>query len=227
MLRWIRALAIAAALTLLLAAPSRADTIRFSDLCYPGTVQSVTAEGVTLDVNGTPVLVPSTLGTFDVNGRAILASDLKTGDVVVYNIPAFDGTLESTSGGFITVKDSSGRHLMLPITAINNSVLASSRTYVRLHNGNIVQVPLNTALNMQFLEGATILSSLPTGATVMTVEQASPITCHRVGTRTLNVIDTTVSTDADFNEDVPNLRGIDNGNGNFDEPTGGFDRLGD
>lgn len=231
MIRTLRALALAAALALILSTPIWAEdttSIRFSDLCFPGTVQSISGDTVTLDVNGTSVMLPSSLGRFEVNGNTVVASNLKVGDTAIFYLPAFSGTLQSTSGGFLTV-NSNGRNIMLPITAIHSDVLASNNVYVRLHNGNIVQVPLTAALNMQYLQNATILSSLPAGSTVMTMGQALPVSCHRMGMKTVNVINNTViSTDVDdgtFNE-VPNLEGLDNGSGNFDEPTGGFDRIG-
>lgn len=182
MLQRIQAALLAVALLLLAPTPTRADTgttttttttttstISLRNVCFPGIVQSIAPNGtVVLDVNGTSVTIPPSVAQWELNNQAVAPSGLTVGQPAAVFYPNLTGTLSSSSNGFITLQTSSGS-MLIPVMALDPRLLNDTGVYVQLHNGNIVQVPLSTAVNLQYLGGATILSTLPAGAIVMTM----------------------------------------------------------
>lgn len=139
--------------------------ITITEYQYPATVTSIGPDTVILDVNGNPVNLPLQFARFSLSGRPINANELATGQKVMVMYPSVTGTVSSLQGNVLVVQTADGTSVLLPATHLT-PVLSTSLVFVRLRNGNYVQVPLSTAIRLQNREGATILSTLPPGATL-------------------------------------------------------------
>jgi hypothetical protein len=139
------------------------------DVCYPATIQSFNADGtVTLLVYGSPITVQRNQVSLIPMGSNTIVADSATLPVnsqVMVQMPMVNGEISSINNGMVAMQTDNGV-VYLPVAAFP---AADMRTpvFVRLYNGDYARVPLRTALALQQTEGATIITTLPAGATVI------------------------------------------------------------
>ncbi|HXE72359.1 MAG TPA: hypothetical protein VNO81_06830 [Candidatus Nitrosotenuis sp.] len=172
------------ALAAVLAAPALAEVnLSFSQIHFSGTVQDVVPGGVLLSTPAGSTLVPSSLASFQSGGVGLSYSQLTVGAPVLVSIAPASGLLVSADPDFVVLQLSQGP-LVLPASSLPEPS-ARTRVDVRLPNGNVVNVPLNAALNMVRAQGATILGTLPPGVTAVSGNGLPGVVVGQVGSKVL------------------------------------------
>lgn len=141
-----------------------AATIQVSEIQFPATVTRIAPGTVTVNCAGTMIELPSQFATFSMNGRMLGADALAPGQGVTVVYPAFTATVNALHDNTVVVRSREGRLLMIPVSSLTPAMRAE-RVFVRLSDGTYVQTPLRTAIDLQNTRGATVIASLPPGAT--------------------------------------------------------------
>lgn len=152
--------AVVAAVALLCAGPALADTnISFTNVAYPGTFQGVTPGGVLIGTQYGTMTVPTAVASIKIGGVSLSYAQMQTvqvGTPVMVALPPTQGVIYSANPNVIVVQQQPGVLVPVPYGYLPTATL-NQRVYVRKHNGKIVNVPLNAAMNMQRANQAVIL----------------------------------------------------------------------
>lgn len=133
-----------------------AGYFQYNQFYVPGTYVGPTNGGLMLRTSsGASIILPQGL-SFTVGGTRIDASSLVPGTYVQAIVPPGTGTFNSFDNGYVTWGSPYGTY-QLPYQYLPTGV-QQTRVNVLLANGNVVNVPLNAAWNMQRSQGARILT---------------------------------------------------------------------
>lgn len=132
------------------------NAFQYNQFYVPGTYVGPTNGGLMLRTSsGASIILPQGL-SFTVGGTRIDASSLVPGTYVQAIIPPGTGTFNSFNNGYVTWGSPYGTY-QIPYQYLPTGV-QQTRVNVQLANGNVVNVPLNAAWNMQRSQGARILT---------------------------------------------------------------------
>jgi len=152
------------AIALMCAMPAFADTtISFSNVSYPGTFQGWSPGGVIVGTQYGTMTVPTTVASIRVGGVTLTYAQMQTipvGTPVVVALPPCQGPIYTSTPNVIVVQQQPGVYVPVPY-AVLPTYTQQQFVYVRKHNGKVVRVPLNAAMNMQRAQGAVIMGSGP------------------------------------------------------------------
>lgn len=128
---------------------------QYNQFSVPGTYVGPTNGGLMLRTSsGASIILPQGL-SFTVGGTRIDASSLIPGSYVQAWIPPGSGTFTSFDNGVATWGSPYGNY-QIPVQYLPTNV-QQTRVNVMLPNGNVVNVPLNAAYNMQRSQGGQVL----------------------------------------------------------------------
>lgn len=138
------------------AALAQTGFFQYNQFHVPGTYVGPYQGGIMLRTSsGANILLPQGL-SFSVGGTRVELSSLVPGTYVQALVPAGAGTFSSFDNGCVTWGNPHGTY-QFPYQYLP-APIQKTRVDVRLANGNIVNVPLNAAWNMQRSQGARILT---------------------------------------------------------------------